>query len=448
MKSRFARAAALLSCGCLLFSAAWSSDSVAKKSVVESKQTTIKTEQKTSEDSEKAVTTVDYGSLFDGIDYAVVVQGKVNDVDSEMTDTSEYGYNNLGLADVDTYLNVRADSNTDSDIVGIMSDKSACEIEADLDGWAKVTSGQVSGYVCTDYIITGIEAKKMADKIVNSSVTVNTDLLCVRESSSEESEVISQAPNGTVLPIAETKAGDDNITVEEVVDAEVVDESTNESVPESDINTESQGDEEWIEVAVDEKTVGFVYAEYVTRGTELDTASPVGTENKETPFVYYSGSDASGDVIDAAGSTEKSAEPEEITDNGAVDTGANEGGTYTSADTGSAVADFALQFVGCPYVWGGTSLSGGSDCSGFVMSVYANFGVYLPHSSASQSGYGYEVSASEAQPGDLFFYGYGGVNHVGIYIGNGQIVHSSTPETGVRVSSAFYESPVCVRRLL
>ena len=112
-----------------------------------------------------------------------------------------------------------------------------------------------------------------------------------------------------------------------------------------------------------------------------------------------------------------------------------------------AVADFAVQFVGNPYVWGGTSLTRGADCSGFVLSVYANYGVYLPHSSRAQAGCGTRISASEAQPGDLFFYGSGkSINHVAIYIGNGQIVHASNKRDGIKISNAFYRSPVCVVR--
>ena len=112
------------------------------------------------------------------------------------------------------------------------------------------------------------------------------------------------------------------------------------------------------------------------------------------------------------------------------------------------LVSYACQFVGNPYVWGGTSLTHGADCSGFVLSIYAKYGISLPHSSAAQANYGRRVSPSEAQPGDLFFYGGGRISHVAIYIGNGQIVHASTSRTGIKISNAFYRSPVCVVRLL
>ncbi len=114
----------------------------------------------------------------------------------------------------------------------------------------------------------------------------------------------------------------------------------------------------------------------------------------------------------------------------------------TGSGTGTDIANFALQYVGCPYVAGGTSLSEGCDCSGFTQGVYSNFGIKIPRSSYAQSADGTEVSYDEAQPGDIIYYG----GHVGIYIGNNQIVHASTPATGIKISSAFYRSIITVRR--
>lgn len=127
----------------------------------------------------------------------------------------------------------------------------------------------------------------------------------------------------------------------------------------------------------------------------------------------------------------------------------NESSSNSSSSTGYSLVQYALQFVGNRYVWGGTSLTGGVDCSGFTMQVYAHYGVSLPHHAASQPAYGTRVSSSEAKPGDLFFYSNGsGINHVAIYIGNGQVVHASNPRTGIKISNAFYRTPVCVVRYL
>lgn len=111
---------------------------------------------------------------------------------------------------------------------------------------------------------------------------------------------------------------------------------------------------------------------------------------------------------------------------------------------GADIAKFACQYIGNPYVAGGTSLTNGADCSGFVMAVYQNFGISLPRSSYAQSSVGRGVSYSEAQPGDVIYYG----GHVGIYIGNGQIVHASTERTGIKITSATYRSIITVRRIV
>ena len=122
--------------------------------------------------------------------------------------------------------------------------------------------------------------------------------------------------------------------------------------------------------------------------------------------------------------------------------------TVVSVDANSSVASYALQFVGNPYVAGGTSLTNGTDCSGFVMSVYAAFGISLPRTTGGQSQSGYGVSISDAQPGDIVSYGYNGyVSHSALYIGNGMIVHASTPELGIRVDSMYIMPIITIRRI-
>ncbi len=119
-------------------------------------------------------------------------------------------------------------------------------------------------------------------------------------------------------------------------------------------------------------------------------------------------------------------------------------GKAVSGTTGSDVVQYAMQFLGNPYVYGGTSLTNGTDCSGFTMSVYAHFGVYLPHASSAQRSYGKAISYSDARPGDLLFY----PGHVAMYIGNGKIIHASTPSTGIVIGSATYRQISCVKRIL
>lgn len=119
------------------------------------------------------------------------------------------------------------------------------------------------------------------------------------------------------------------------------------------------------------------------------------------------------------------------------------------SDTRVNLVNYALQFVGNRYVWGGESLTKGVDCSGFTMKVYQKFGVYMPHYSGSQPSYGKKIKKSELQPGDLIFYGENGkINHVAIYIGNGQVVHAANKRDGIKISNAFYRTPICYRSYL
>lgn len=121
---------------------------------------------------------------------------------------------------------------------------------------------------------------------------------------------------------------------------------------------------------------------------------------------------------------------------------ANNTPAVSGSGTGAAIAQYALKFVGNPYVFGGTSLTNGTDCSGFTMSVHKHFGILIPRSSVAQAAGGKPVSVASVQPGDIIYYG----NHVGIYIGGGKIVHASTEKTGIKISNYTYRPPICARR--
>jgi cell wall-associated NlpC family hydrolase len=163
---------------------------------------------------------------------------------------------------------------------------------------------------------------------------------------------------------------------------------------------ENQG--EWIKVTMDDE-VGYAYAEYVEVVDEIRDAMTL------TEARYGEG----------------------------------------VSDVRVAIIDNAIQYVGCPYVWGGTSLAHGCDCSGFTMGIMAQYGVYLPHSSRAQANCGTRVSTSELKPGDLLFYGSGNyISHVAIYMGGGQIVHASDSRTGIIISNAFYRTPICATRVI
>lgn len=297
-----------------------------------------------------------------------VAAAQVTEAESVMTATGQadtFGYTNLGVADVDGNLNVREAPSTEASLVGKMPDNAGCEILGTEGDWTKIKSGEVEGYVKSEYLLSGDAAIARAAEVKQTIATVTAETLYVREEPNTDCSIVTMMPMGEELEILETLEG-------------------------------------WIKVNIDSDE-GYVSADYVEISTELPKAMTM------TEVRYGQG----------------------------------------VSDVRVALVQYATQFVGNPYVWGGTSLTRGADCSGFVLSVYANYGVSLPHSSGAQSNCGTKISASEAKPGDLFFYGNGSrINHVAIYIGNGRVVHASSPKSGIKISSAYYRTPVKVVRII
>ena len=209
-------------------------------------------------------------------------------------------------------------------------------------------------------------------------------------------------------------------------------ESSKETASETSSETKSETASETTTETSSETTSET--ATETTTETTTETATETATET-ESP----AGMESSTAVETAAtqeSSKESSTQAAETPSSAA---------SVSNHGNGNAVVDYAVQFVGNPYVYGGTSLTNGADCSGFVMSVYENFGVSLPHSSTADRNVGVDVGGLEnAQPGDLVCYS----GHVGIYIGDGQIVHASTASTGIKISDADYRTPVAVRRVI
>lgn len=263
-------------------------------------------------------------------------------------------------------------------------------------------------------------------------------------------------------PKEQTSVGSDPEPVSEQPSETTSEQDTTEKQTESSQETSSESEsesstEETSSVSESEssteETSSESEAESSTEQTPSESTDPAETESasqqpsESTTETAGTGETATGSESTAVESSaeQPSSESAAAAETESVQAASAAASHTTTSSAGSSVAEFALQFVGNPYEYGGTSLTNGADCSGFVMSVYENFGVSLPHSSSADRNVGTEVEGglSSAQPGDIVCYS----GHVGIYIGNGEIVHASTEETGIKVSDADYRTPITVRRI-
>lgn len=317
-------------------------------------------------------------------------------------------YADIAIAQVNNYVNVRAEANTDSEVLGKLYNNSAATVlETTDDGWYKINSGSVTGYVKAEYVVTGDE--ELARRVSTRYATVTTTTLYVRTEPSTESSILTMLGEG-----------DDFVVVDD-----------------------SMKDTGWVIVTTEEGD-GYVFTEYVNLWTDF-----VKAESKAEEEARLAKEEAERQAAAAAAEAAKKkasrSSKSSLGSSTSTSSSAESSSSYSapSGSDGQAVANYACQFIGNPYVYGGSSLTNGTDCSGFVMSVYAAFGIGLPHSSSGQRGCGYEVSLSEAQPGDIVCYS----GHVGIYVGNNTIVHASTPSSGIKYSTATYRSVLSVRRI-
>lgn len=287
------------------------------------------------------------------------------------------GMNDIAIANVSVNLNIRKEPGTDKKLVGQLTKNGGLTVlkADDGSGWTKIKSGKVTGYVSTEFIITGEEAKTLAKKHAKLVATSNTNGLNVRENPSVDSKILTQIANGEELYVEE------DLVVE--YDSEY---------------------SKWVKVSVDNNEKGYVAKEFVNLSYELEKASPIET-------ILY--------------------------------------GTSVSS-TRVNLINKAKEYLGGRYVWGGTRLGSGVDCSGYTQSLFRLYGKSIPRTAQAQSNGGRSITSSNLKPGDLVFYGSSkySVNHVALYIGNGQVIHASSPRSGIKISNMRYRTPVNYARYL
>ena len=446
--------------------------------------------------------------------------------------------NTTGFAMAEDRVNVRAAGYAEADVVGTLSNHDSVYIEeVTQDGWYKIRSGNVEGYVAGYLIATGDEAQAIASETAYTYAQVGAESLNVRAGASEDSEVVDMVGPTSDLEVVEdlgnwvkvvTENGVYGYVSADYVSTETV-YPTGETVQEQSEREEAeylaavakqeaeaaaaaaaaaqaQADAEAALRASMSSEVLALYEAYLaaqeaamhpvdeadaaakaqaaidaynayiaacngtgttpqpaqtadtTQSSTDDDEEYVDVTDDDEEYVDVSDDEEDDEYVDAAEDDEEYAEDEEDEeDDGeeedmyldAAEEGEEDTSTASadSSSLGAQIAAYATQFVGNPYVYGGASLTGGADCSGFTMAVFANFGIGLPHNAAAQSGCGRSVSLNDLQPGDLLFYDNGGgIGHVTLYIGGGQVVHASSPETGIKISAYNYRNPVCAVR--
>ena len=336
-------------------------------------------------------------------------------------------YDGIAISQVNDYVNIRTSPSIEGEVVGKLYNNCAATIVQKVgnegDYWYQIESGDVIGYVAAQYFVTGAEAEAIATQVGTWIGTVNTDVLNVRTEPTTESTIYTQVPNGEELYVVE-----------------------------------DLGD--WIKVEMGSEATAYVSKEFVDLRVDFNKAISLEEERRQEEERIAREKAAQEAQAKLEEEQRQKAAQEAAAKNAAKNatkssskssSSSSSSKSYSSADTvasnssdlRTAITTYACQFLGNPYVYGGTSLTDGTDCSGFTSSVYSKFGYSIGRSSRDQAANLREISESELQPGDLVFYAdnTGYIYHVAMYIGGGRIVHASSPSTGITTSSMYYRTP-------
>lgn len=307
-------------------------------------------------------------------------------------------YADKAVVKASSTVNIRAKATTSSSVVGYAGAGQVVTVKSKGSEWSKITMNGTTGYIKNEFLLYADDAAKYVQDNSETIAIINSGSLRLREDASTSSNCLAYLPAaGSYLVI-------------------------------------SEGDS-WTKIKVSDSLEGYVHNDYIT--------ITKGKPNNYSAILVQQ-QPTGGNTND---STENTTEDNTNVDN---PTDIPTGGSGITSCTGQDIANYAVQFVGNPYVYGGTSLTNGADCSGFVMRVYADHGISLDRTAYYQASNGIEVSISQLVPGDLiiFDYGTGTIQHVGIYIGNNQYVHAANSSTGIVISTLNTSSVYTCRRII
>ena len=351
---------------------------------------------------------IQISSGYISADYVTVKYALDEAIKQDMRQTVLSLYDNLGVSNVSNYLNVRDNPDEKKGkIIAKLPSNAGCDIlDTSTSGWYKIRSGNITGYVKSEYILTGQQAKDKALQVAKLMAISNTDGVNVRTEPNTNSSIYTQISNSERFLVADQQDG-------------------------------------WVKIEIDDQDA-YLSSDYVDVKYGLEEAI------KYTPVVEVADTSSKNDSKNSSKNNTKNNSGKK---NSGKKNSANDGAAGSKSGSVSSkraqIANYAVQFVGNRYVYGGTSLTNGTDCSGFTMSVMAKFGVSLPHNSGAQSGSGKSITSSQMRPGDLVFYsGSGGINHVALYIGNGQVCHASNARSGIKISTWNYRTPAKIVNVL
>ena len=396
-------------------------------------------------------------------------------------------YENIAVSQVSDYVNIREQATTNSKIVGKIYNNCAATILETVEGeggsWYRIQSGTVNGFIKSQYFITGQEAETLAQSIGREFVTVSADNLRLREEPNLTSNVLTMVSSGSRYVVQ----GDEGDFYKVEVDADLIgyiaksycqvevefDQAVSleeerqkleeEAQRKRDAQTAIANLEQTIKME-ENKDVIIAANPSQSDDSAMTSAPPANnaqSSQSQSPSAGQSQSPSAGQsssgsqpAILAPGKTNSSQNSSSQSGSSQIGSSGPSAGTVSSPVAGpgspaavvsatrTAIVAYAKQFLGNPYVYGGTSLTNGADCSGFTQSVFAHFGITTGRSSRDQAAKGKEISMSAIQPGDLLFYASGNyINHVAIYIGDGKIIHSSNPTTGITITKYNYRTP-------